>query len=143
MPTCWSNDLGGGNRWYKLQRAGDVITNWVSMDGQNWTLVHTTPALTGLGSTIYAGVFSHAVQSMNPNIHLATFDFFQPDRHECFRAAQRRHQPSDQQHRGRVAGYLHGFDHRAAAFRLPVAVQWHQYRQCHQQQLHDSKCDSE
>ena len=71
----WSSDLGSGNRWYKLQRQGTAITSSVSADGANWTVVNTTN-LSGLASTLYAGVFIHAVQSFNPNIHRASFDSF-------------------------------------------------------------------
>lgn len=69
----WSSNLDGGNRWYKLQRVGDQFTSSVSIDGSNWTVVNTIN-LANMGSTIYAGVFTHAVQSMNPNIHMASFD---------------------------------------------------------------------
>ena len=69
----WSSNLGGGNKWYKLQRVGDTFISSVSLDGVNWTVANTTN-LTSIGTTIFAGVFIHAVQSMNPNIHLASFD---------------------------------------------------------------------
>ncbi len=71
----WSGNLGGGNHWYRLQRAGNQFTSSVSMDGLNWTVVNTTN-LPNFGSTIYAGVFIHALQSFNPNIHTASFDSF-------------------------------------------------------------------
>jgi len=71
----WSANLGGGNRWYKLQRFGDTFTSFVSMDGVSWTQVNSTN-LPGFGSTIYAGVFIHSVQSFNPNIHQASFEGF-------------------------------------------------------------------
>ena len=71
----WSSNLGGGNRWYKLQRVGNQFTSSVSMDGVNWNVANSTN-LASFGSTIYAGVFTHAIQSMNPNIHLASFDSF-------------------------------------------------------------------
>jgi len=69
----WSGNLGGGNRWYKLQRTGDVFISSVSLDGVNWTLANSN-TLSSFGATIYAGVFIHAVQSLNPNIHQARFD---------------------------------------------------------------------
>ena len=69
----WSGNLGGANRWYKLQRTGDTFTSSVSVDGVNWNVVNTI-TLAGFGSTIYAGVFTHAMQSMNPNIHQASLD---------------------------------------------------------------------
>jgi autotransporter-associated beta strand protein len=69
----WSGNLGGANRWYKLKRTGDVFTSSVSADGVSWNVVNTV-TLASFGSTIYAGVFTHAMQSMNPNIHQARFD---------------------------------------------------------------------
>ena len=69
----WSGNLGGANRWYKLKRTGDVFTSSVSADGVSWNVVNTM-TLTSFGTTIYAGVFTHAMQSMNPNIHQAGFD---------------------------------------------------------------------
>lgn len=71
----WSGNLGGGNTWYKLRRLGDTFTSAVSADGQNWTVVNATN-LPGFGTTIHAGVFIHATQSMNPNIHQASFNSF-------------------------------------------------------------------
>jgi len=73
--NAWSGNLGGGNRWYKLQRLGNVFLSSVSMDGVNWTQVNSN-SLPNFGSAIYAGVFIHAVQSMNPVIHHASFDGF-------------------------------------------------------------------
>jgi autotransporter-associated beta strand protein len=71
--NAWSGDLGGGNRWYKLQRLGNSFISSVSMDGVNWTQVNSN-LLSNFGTAIYAGVFIHAIQSMNPNLHRATFD---------------------------------------------------------------------
>jgi autotransporter-associated beta strand protein len=71
----WSDSVGGGNKWYKLQRLGDVFLSSVSMDGVNWTQVNSI-TLSNFGATIHAGIFIHAVQSMNPNIHQASFDSF-------------------------------------------------------------------
>lgn len=71
----WSGNLGGGNRWYKLERQGNLFISSVSVDGVNWTLVNTN-TLTTFGSTVYAGVFTHAMQSMNPNVFQATLDSF-------------------------------------------------------------------
>jgi len=73
--NSWSGNLGGGNKWYKLQRTGDSFTSSVSMDGVNWTIVNVTN-LPSFGSTIYAGVFIHVLQSMNSNVHLASLDSF-------------------------------------------------------------------
>ncbi|BCU79798.1 hypothetical protein llg_45130 [Luteolibacter sp. LG18] len=69
----WSSNLGGANRWYKIQRVGDVFTSSVSSDGASWSVVNTV-TLSGFGSTLYAGPFIHAVQSENPNVHSASFD---------------------------------------------------------------------
>lgn len=71
----WSSNLGGGNRWYKLQRVGDLFISSVSMDGVNWTIANSN-TLSGFGTTIHAGLFIHAVQSQNPNLHRASFDSF-------------------------------------------------------------------
>jgi Divergent InlB B-repeat domain/PA14 domain len=71
----WSSNLGGVNKWYKLQRSGNTFISFVSQDGSSWTQVNSTN-LTGFGTTIHAGVFTHATQSMNPNIHRASFDSF-------------------------------------------------------------------
>ena len=69
----WSGNLGDGNRWFKLQRIGDQFISSFSMDAVNWTAANTTN-LAGFGSTIYAGIFIHAIQSQNPNLLLASFD---------------------------------------------------------------------
>ncbi|BCU76388.1 hypothetical protein llg_11030 [Luteolibacter sp. LG18] len=69
----WSSNVGGGNRWSKIQRVGNVFTSSVSVDGVNWTQVNSV-TLSGFGTTINAGAFVNAVQSQNPNIHTATFD---------------------------------------------------------------------
>lgn len=73
--NAWSGNLGGANHWYKIQRTGDQFISSVSMDGANWMVVNSTN-LPGIGNTIYAGVFIHAIQSFNPNIHRASFDSF-------------------------------------------------------------------
>ena len=69
----WSSNLGGGNRWFKLQRIGNLFISSISLDGSVWSTANTN-TLASFGSTIHAGVFLHAVQSMNPNIHSASFD---------------------------------------------------------------------
>lgn len=71
--NLWSANLGGANRWYKIQRVGDIFTSSVSSDGVNWTLVNTV-TLPSFGATLHAGVFSHATQSFNSNAHSARFD---------------------------------------------------------------------
>jgi autotransporter-associated beta strand protein len=73
--NAWSSNLGGNNKWYKLQRTGDTFVSSVSADGVSWTQVNSTN-LTSFGTTIYAGVFIHSLQSMNPNIHVASLDSY-------------------------------------------------------------------
>ncbi|MCX6906330.1 MAG: autotransporter-associated beta strand repeat-containing protein, partial [Verrucomicrobia bacterium] len=68
----WSGNLGGANRWFKLQRVGNTFTSSVSTDGATWTTVNSTNL--SMGSAIYAGVFLYALPSQNPNINWATFD---------------------------------------------------------------------
>ncbi|MBN8456414.1 MAG: tandem-95 repeat protein [Verrucomicrobia bacterium] len=69
----WSSNLGGGNKWYKIQRVGNVFTSSVSADGVIWSVANTI-TIANFGTTIHAGVFTHAMQSFNPNIHRASFD---------------------------------------------------------------------
>jgi len=71
----WSSNLGGANRWFKLQRMGNQFISFISMDGVSWMQVNSTN-LPNFGSTIYAGVFIHALQSFNPNLHSASLDSF-------------------------------------------------------------------
>jgi autotransporter-associated beta strand protein len=71
--NVWSGNVGGGNKWYKLQRVGNIFYSSVSADGANWTQVNSN-TLSSFGSTIYAGVFIHALQSMNQNVHVASLD---------------------------------------------------------------------
>jgi len=73
--NSWSGNYGGANHWYKLQRAGDTFTSSISTDGANWTVVNVTN-LPSFGTTIYAGVFIHVLQSLNPNVHQAGFDSY-------------------------------------------------------------------
>lgn len=68
-----SANLGGGNRWFKIERVDDTFTSYVSADGANWTSVNTN-TLAGIGSTIYVGVFSYSQPSLNPNIAWAVLD---------------------------------------------------------------------
>jgi autotransporter-associated beta strand protein len=73
--NAWSGDLGGGNQWYRLQRVGNIFYSSISMDGVNWRRINSN-TLANFGSTIYAGVFIHALQSMNPNLHQASLDSY-------------------------------------------------------------------
>lgn len=67
-----SSDLGG-QKWFKIQRAGNVFTSSVSADGVTWTAVNTN-TLTDFPQTIYVGFFTYAGPSSNPNIPWAGFD---------------------------------------------------------------------
>ena len=71
----WSSNLGGSNKWYKIQRVGNVFTSYISADGVNWSLANTI-TIANFGTTIHAGFFIHAVQSFNPNVHRASFDSY-------------------------------------------------------------------
>ena len=71
--NMWSSDVGGANRWFKIVRAGDLFTSSVSTDGLNWTVVRTN-TLTGIGTSLYAGMFIHAPQTLNGNLFSATLD---------------------------------------------------------------------
>ncbi|MEK7949358.1 Ig-like domain-containing protein [Luteolibacter sp. Y139] len=73
--NVWSSNLGGSNKWYKLQRTGNLFTSYVSVDGVNWTLANSI-TIANFGTTIHAGVFTHAMQSFNPGVHRATFDSY-------------------------------------------------------------------
>lgn len=70
-----SGDLGSANRWYQLRRTGDTFVTSVSTDGVTWTPVNTN-TLSGIGTTVYAGFFTYAQPSHNPNVRWAKFDNF-------------------------------------------------------------------
>jgi len=72
--NAWSGNLGANN-WFKLQRAGNTFTSFVSTDGANWNQANSV-TLTNFGTAIYAGFFTHAEQSLNPNLHWGTLDNF-------------------------------------------------------------------
>jgi len=63
----------GGQRWFKIQRIGNTFTSSVSSDGTTWTSVNTN-TLSDFGTTLYAGFFTYAGPSSNPNVHWASFD---------------------------------------------------------------------
>ncbi len=71
--NAWSPDLGGANHWFKLERVNDTFISSVSSDGAQWTQVNSVN-LPKIGSSIYAGAFIHAEQSLNPNLHWARLD---------------------------------------------------------------------
>jgi autotransporter-associated beta strand protein len=71
----WSGDVGSANRWFRLRRIGDTFVTSVSADGASWTAVNTN-TLSGIGSTVYAGFFTYAQPSHNPNVYWAKFDNF-------------------------------------------------------------------
>ena len=61
-------------KWFKLVRTnGTNFTSSVSADGATWTQVGNTN-LTDIGTTLYAGFFTYAGPSSNPNVHWASFD---------------------------------------------------------------------
>ncbi len=68
-----SGDLGGSNRWYKIQRVGNTFTGSVSPDGVNWT-VATTQTLPSMGTVLYVGLYTFTWQSLIPVVHHAAFD---------------------------------------------------------------------
>jgi autotransporter-associated beta strand protein len=64
----------GGQKWFKLVRSNLTnFTSYVSSDGASWTQVNSTN-LTDFGTTLYAGLFTYAGPSSNPNVHWASFD---------------------------------------------------------------------
>jgi len=64
----------GGQKWFKLVRSNLTnFTSYVSANGTTWTLVSNTN-LTDFGTTVYAGFFTYAGPSSNPNVHWASFD---------------------------------------------------------------------
>ena len=70
-----SANQGNTNGWFKLVRSGDVFTSYVSPDGTNWVAANTN-TLTGIGLTVYAGMFTYTLQSLDPVIPWATMDNF-------------------------------------------------------------------
>ena len=68
-----SPDLGKINRWFKVARAGDTFTSYVSVDGANWRLVNTK-TLAGMGTTLYAGMFTYTPLTQNPTVPWGTLD---------------------------------------------------------------------
>jgi polygalacturonase len=63
----------GGQKWMRLQRTGNTFTSFVSNDGFAWTPVWTN-VLNDFPATLYAGFFTYAGPSSNPNVHQAAFD---------------------------------------------------------------------
>ena len=63
----------GSQTWFKLQRTNTTFISSVSSDGVTWTPVFTN-SLTDFGTTVYAGFFSYAGPSSNPNVPWASFD---------------------------------------------------------------------
>jgi len=62
------------DKWFKLVRtSGTNFTSFVSADGVTWIQVGNTN-LTDFGTTLYAGFFTFAGPSSNPNVHRASFD---------------------------------------------------------------------
>ena len=50
-------------RWLRLDRSGDMITGYASMDGKNWAKVGTA-RVSGLGSTVQVGLFVASPQTV-------------------------------------------------------------------------------
>jgi regulation of enolase protein 1 (concanavalin A-like superfamily) len=48
-------------RWLRLTRSGDTVTGYDSADGAHWTRIGTA-TLTGLPSTVQAGLFAASPQ---------------------------------------------------------------------------------
>lgn len=63
----------GGQKWFKIQRAGNTFTSSVSSDGITWTPVKTN-TLADFATTVYAGFFTYAGPSANPSVHWASFN---------------------------------------------------------------------
>ena len=51
-------------RWLRLDRSGDTITGYASIDGNNWAKVGTA-RVSGLGSTVQAGLFVASPQAVD------------------------------------------------------------------------------
>lgn len=69
----YSSGSQGSQTWFKLQRTNTTFISSVSSDGVNWTAVWTN-SLTDFGSNLYAGFFTYAGPSSNPNLHWASFN---------------------------------------------------------------------
>jgi autotransporter-associated beta strand protein len=63
----------GSQTWFKIQRTNNTFTSSVSSDGVTWTAVFTN-TLADFGSNLYAGFFTYATPSSNPNIPWASFN---------------------------------------------------------------------
>ena len=72
-PDRTSSDLGGANKWLKLQRTGDTFLTSVSTDGVTWTQVNTV-TIAGIGTTLYAGLFQFTSWNLLPYVPHASFD---------------------------------------------------------------------
>ena len=70
-----SGNLGVTNHWFKITRVGDTFTSYVSADGASWTAVNTN-TLTGIGSTIYGGMFTYTLPTLDPIVPWASLDNF-------------------------------------------------------------------
>lgn len=72
-PDRTSNNLGGGNKWFKLQRTGDTFVSSISPDGTTWTQVNSV-TISGIGSTLYGGLFQFTTWNLLQYIPHAGFD---------------------------------------------------------------------
>lgn len=68
-----SENLGGSKRWMKLERKGSQFTEFLSEDGQTWTVVKTV-ILPQMRESIHAGLFIYALPSAIGLLHHASFD---------------------------------------------------------------------
>lgn len=72
-PDRTSANLGGANKWFKLVRTGDTFVSSISTDGATWTQVNSV-TISGIGSTLYAGVFQFTSWNLLQYIPRAGFD---------------------------------------------------------------------
>jgi len=72
-PDATSSNLGSANKWLKLQRTGDTFVTSISPDGVTWTQSNSV-TISGIGTTLCAGVFQFSSSSLLQYIPHATFD---------------------------------------------------------------------
>ena len=72
MQYDFNSDIAGGsytfpNAWVKLQRTGNTFTSYTSVDGVNWTLIHSDTLSSVMSSSAVAGLFvsSHNSSQIN------------------------------------------------------------------------------
>lgn len=72
-PDRTSENLGGNNKWFKLQRTGNTFVSSISPDGTSWTQVNSV-IINDIGTTLYAGVFQFTSWNLLQYIPKASFD---------------------------------------------------------------------